>query len=108
MMVMIAAQILVATMYVSDGTAMTSSASLRATASSVMSMIATGSLLQLLGDEVEVQGGEDEVQEEQQQERDDHGLVHRVAHALRPTLREEALVAGHRAADEAEHRRLQQ
>src|SRR5437762_4951729 len=61
---------------------------------------------ELLRDEVEVQGGHDEVQEEQQEERDYHGLVDGVAHALGPALRVEALVAGHRSSHEPEQRGL--
>src|SRR5205809_723001 len=63
---------------------------------------------ELLGHEVEVEGGQDEVQEEEQQERDDHGLVDGVADALRTALRVEALVTSNHAADEAEQRRLDQ
>src|SRR5665809_173412 len=56
----------------------------------------------LLGDEVEVQGGQYEVHEEEQKEGHHHGLVHRVADALGAAAHEVTLVAGHHAGDIAE------
>ena len=44
------------------------------------------------GDDLEVDGGDHGVEEEQQHERDDHGLVDRATHPARPAARVEALV----------------
>src|SRR6476469_261968 len=60
----------------------------------------------LLRNDGQVHGGQDEVDEEQQQERDHHGLVDRVPDALRPALRVETAVGGDDAGDEAVDDRL--
>ena len=58
----------------------------------------------LLRDDLEVDGGDDEVQREQQHERDDHALVDRVADALRAALGGHALVRGHQRGDQRRRR----
>src|SRR5438093_608999 len=104
MIVMMAAQTRVPTMYTIDGTAMTSRACQKHRSSSMspsngfesdryaprraaepgtpvgagcaaVAIVRSSVFSELLGHEVEVEGGQDEVQEEEQQERDDHGLV---------------------------------
>src|SRR3954465_6923499 len=63
-------------------------------------------LTRLRWDELEVDGAHHEVHDEQQHERDDHGLVHRVADALRPAGGVHALVAGDDRRDQPEDQRL--
>jgi hypothetical protein len=60
-----------------------------------------------LRDDLEVDRRKDEVREEQQQEGDDHGLVHRVTDALGATPRVQTLVRRDQRGDEAEHQCLE-
>src|SRR3954471_16195800 len=57
---------------------------------------------ELLRDQREVQRRHDEVGEEDEDEGDDHGLIDRVAHTLRPALGVEALVTSDHGGDEPE------
>src|ERR1700709_952554 len=59
-------------------------------------------------DELEVDGTEDEVDDEEQQEGDHHRLVDRVTDALGATTGVDALVGGHDRGDQAEDQRLDQ
>src|SRR6516164_6036810 len=60
----------------------------------------------LRGHDLQVDRGEDQVDEEGQQERDHYGLVDRVADALRARLGIQAAVRGDHARDEPEDQRL--
>src|SRR3546814_1797851 len=51
----------------------------------------------LSGEELEIERGDHEVDEEEQQEGDHHGLVDCVAHALRAGRRVESAIAGDRS-----------
>src|SRR5689334_23376553 len=63
-------------------------------------------LTRLWWNELEVEGTHHEVDDEEKHERDDHGLVHRVTHALRTTGRVHALVRRDDAGDQTEHERF--
>src|SRR3984885_7858629 len=62
----------------------------------------------LLGDEVEVEDGQDEVDEERKDERHDDGLIDGVADTLGTALAVQALVAGHHGGDEPEYPGLEE
>src|SRR3954447_13956909 len=61
----------------------------------------------LLRDDLEVDRRHEEVDDEQQHERDDHGLVDGVTDTFGPTLRVEALVGGDHRGQRAEDERFE-